>query len=65
MYGNDGCEVPQGALSPRQRTVLERLCDRREELQMLLDKTNQSIAFLEKNPEMEQFMNCIRDVNCL
>ena len=63
---NYGCGEGRQTLSvPRQQTVLERLCERRDEFQTLLDKTNQSIAFLEKSPEMEQFMNCIRDVNCL
>ena len=45
--------------------ILDRLRARKAEHQRILEQIDMSISYLEKNPDLENFMSCIRDVGCL
>jgi hypothetical protein len=64
MSRNEMAYPHEGKLLQR-ATVKERLLSRKDELEDMLKNINEALAFLEKNPDLEKFMTCIRDVGCL
>ena len=66
MYQGEICNAPgmQMKLSPSPN-LIERLVMRKEEHERILKQIDASIEYLKKNPDLENFMSCIREVGCL
>ena len=65
MYGNELNQAVECCTPENMPTAMERLVRQKSELLERIDKIDKSIKYLEKNPDFQEFLTCIRDVGCL